>query len=968
MTIVTVIPNAIEPEVWERHEVDDVLEFLVRRFPTWPTSARIYHRQVAQNCDVTPVDEASVAFLGGMAGPFHVVVYPAGTLLMVGIAVGIALLGVGASLLLTPSTPNATARNAQLQSPNNELAERKNSPRLNGRIPDIFGTVRSTPDLISLPFRYFQNHGEVEYSCMCIGRGAYEVSDVRDGATLVSEILGASVEVYGPNSSPATGAPQLRVGDPITVPLSTVRRFDSVNGQVLRPPNAASFVGRQNVQFVAPNEIRLSPPHEGEDFTAKFYAGDVLDVSGAIYGPMTSVSVAVDGRGYVFFPGGVPPDRYSVGQPIQLRSALVTWMAMVNEVMTAQTADLSGDYVVEALSAEWVKLVNPATLNDQWAVLPMTWSELGDPTYQVVGPQNIYVSDGPISINLDGAYSVLSVAEHSILVEDPVAVNAGWSRVIADGATSADMSPRMSVDGARWTDPFTIDMASTSRVICNFVAQAGLYRDDGANQSACNVEVEIEIRPLDGQGSLGVAGYHRATVEGSADLQTLRAVTLSQALPFTGKCQVRARRVTEADLSFQGTVVDEIKWRDLYAAAPVNLEHFGNVTTVYAVTYATTGAITVKERKLNMLATRAIHRRGIAPLGADGFSTALLPCDRADDILVALCRDPRIGNRSLGEMDLDSIYGAVAEAENHFGHERAVQFGYTFDKETLSAEESVASVAAAVFCVPYRSGNVLKLSFEKSTNDSTLLFNHRNKIPGSETRTVRFGYLDDCDGVEFDYVDPADDAVVTYHLPVDGDGEPLALNAKKIESVGVRSKLQAHLHAWRAWNRVRFQSVATEFEATQEADLLVRADRILVADNTRPSTQDGQVVSQQGLVLELSQPYAFAVGKSYTAFLQLSDGTVDAIPVTAGTSDRRVVMGRAPRLELSLDADNFAQATYTLVADDDPREQAFLVSAKDPRGPMTSTVTAVNYDERYYGNDLDYVAGIIDADGERVLS
>ena len=122
------------------------------------------------------------------------------------------------SMMLAPSPPNQTARNIRSESPNNGLSDRVNRERVNGRIPDIYGTVRSTPDLLCA-HRVFENHVEKEIAYMCIGRGAYEVSDIRDGTTPVADIAGASVAVYGPYTSPNGGQPQQVIGNQINVPV-----------------------------------------------------------------------------------------------------------------------------------------------------------------------------------------------------------------------------------------------------------------------------------------------------------------------------------------------------------------------------------------------------------------------------------------------------------------------------------------------------------------------------------------------------------------------------------------------------------------------------------------------------------------------------------------------------------------------------------------------------------------------------
>lgn len=832
--------NPMEPETWTTHEVVDVREFLMGQFKEWPSTARIYHEHVSSANDVTPSNEAEVDRLGALDGTFYVIVYPAGPVTIVIAAVVAAV--VIAAVVLQPTIPTPTLRNTQNQSPNNELSERVNKSRPLKRIPDIFGTVRSTPDLIAVPYKIFQDHEEVEYTYMCIGRGAYDVSDIRDDTTLAADIAGTSVEVYAPNTSPNSGhAPQLRIGQAINTPLLDVVRSNAVNGQVLRAPNEMNIVGVNNIYFASPNEIRTS----AFDFTDKFAAGDSLTVTGATF-------------------------------------------------------------------------------------------NLGNELY-----------------NLNGTYNVLSVANDTIRLSNPTAVNSNWSTL----TTSPNLSPILSTTGPKWVGPFVLDKKDTTQIFCNFVALNGLYKDDGRNQVRMDVTIELEVTPINADGSpRGAVQTFQATVEGSATSRSTRAVTLKATSALSGRLSIRARRVTPSDLAFKGSVVDEIKWRDLYAVAPVVPAHFGNVTTVQSVTYATAGALALKERKLNMLVTRKIPVR----VSGSTFSTNLYATNRADHILSAVCLDPHIGNRPASEIDFDAIYTALEDVRSYFGNDVAGEFNYTFDSDNLSFEETAQSIANAVFCTAYRRGNIIKLNFERETEDSTLLFNHRNKLPGSETRTIRFGNQSNFDGVSYQYIDPDDDAVVTYYIPEDRS----AINPKEIESIGVRSKLQAHFHAWRAWNKIRYQNVITEFEATQEADLLVQQDRILVADNTRSGIQDGEVIGQTVLEIELSQPVVMQTGINYNIFLQLCDGTVESMPITAGRTNRHVVLSRAPRIPLAIDDGLYARAGYIIVGDDEPRENAFLLVEKNPQSNFTSTVKAVNYDARYYSADKDYVNGVVNSNGD----
>lgn len=952
--------NPLEPDTWTTHDVEDVRDFLMEEFAEWPATARIYHEHVCSAYDVTPSCEADIARLGELDGTFYAIVYPADPITIL-IAV-VAVVVVAAVVMAKADVPTPTMRNTQNSSPNNELSDRSNKPRPMGRIPDIYGTVRSTPDLLSVPYKIFEGHEEVEYAFMCIGRGTYAVSDIRDDTTLALDIAGTSVEIYGPGTSPNSGhAPQLRVGAAISTPVLNVVRSNAINGQVLRPPNDQNVKGSSNIRFVSPNEIQS----DAFDFTDKFGAGDVLTVAGAAEysGYLTetkTITASNDGSFQFSIPSTALPSQYVAGKEIALTGALFTASYTDGDGFwsTTVTYDLSGVYQIQSVNLvtvtdpEWpnpvtyfcrIVLVSPASINPKWSEAQVTISTSA----------SLRVPSGILLYDLAGTYTILSVTDHTVTLSNPAAVNAAWSSI----STTAYLSPVLSTTGPKWVGPYILDQKNLNQVFSNFVAVNGLYKDDGKNQSRMDVTLEIELTPINADGSVrGSAETFQATVEGSATYRSTRAVTLQASPTFTGRCRVRARRVTPADLAFEGSVVDEVKWRDVYSVSPVAQTEFGNVTTVQSVTYATAGALAVKERKLNMLVTRKIPQR----VSGSTFSAELYATNRADHILSAICLDSYIGGRSVSEIDFDSVYTTMTEVRSYFGNDVAGEFSYTFDSNNLSFEETASAIANAVFSTAYRRGNIIKLSFEKETEDSTLLFNHRNKIPGTETRTVRFGNQDNFDGVSYQYSDPEDDAIVTYYIPEDRS----AVNPKEVESLGIRSKLHAYFHAWRAWNKIRYQNVITEFQATQEADLLVSQDRILVADNTRSGTQDGEVVSQNALQINLSQTVVMDTRVAYSLFLQHTDGTIESIPVTAGATTRQLILSRAPRLPLALDDGLYARATYILVANTAPRENAFLVTEKTSQSNFTSMVRAVNYDDRYYGNDKDFINGIVNGAGD----
>jgi hypothetical protein len=863
MNKVTIIVDPFAPEGDKKtstHECEHIGEFLKTQFTKFPDDALIYHEKIAPENDVTPRDSVGIERLFKLKGSFFVVLYPGGIDPFT-IAI-IFIVSFAVTKLLSPKPPVIpAARNVDGGSPNNELSSRSNRPRINGRIPDIFGEQISTPDLIALPYTNYENNKEVEYSYMCIGRGEYDIAagDVRDNTTKISEIDDATVEIYAPFTSPnSIDDPQLTIGTPINIPVLYTDRTEAVNGQTLVAPNETPLVSSL-VEFIGPNKIKVNDV--GIDLTTLGYA------------PAGTVKVThgmwIHGFTFIGF---------------------------------------SGSYTMSAVTANTITLSDPSSA---WAALE---ADLGS----------------------------------------------GASTADAGGLSPASVTLETTSVTDTWVGPFQLEVAAMSNFMANFVAPQGMFKDDGTTQYAVDVEVQVGLLPTDAGGTpTGTERFYTTTINGSATERSLRGKTLTAPADDTfGYCKVRARRLTARDTSFSGTVVDEVRWRDLYAVAPVNQNDFGNVTTVQSRTVATIGALQVKERRLNIKCTRKIKPITAPTSSTHTIGSTTAPSKDAGQIFINACLDPYIGGRTEDEINFYEILTQFAAATTLFGTGKCTEFSYTFDKDNISFEETANAIANAAFCQAFRRGNTLTVGLEKAQTASKLSFNHRNKIPKSEKRAITFGNRNDSDGIEFAWVDPADQSSQTFYLPYDRS----AVKPEKIESFGVRNRIQAYMHAWRAYNKLIYQRMTVEFEATQEAELLLENDRILVANNVRPHTQDGEVLGKVGLVITTSQPVAFGEG-DYVVALQLTDGTVQMIGATPGANEYEITLDAEPSLALSLNPSNFALATYILVESSNAEAMAFLVSERDRASQFTSTVKAFNYDGRYYEHDNDVIGGIVNDEG-----
>lgn len=563
---------------------------------------------------------------------------------------------------------------------------------------------------------------------------------------------------------------------------------------------------------------------------------------------------------------------------------------------------------------------------------------------------------GSTGVFLYGNYVVSAVDAGTMTFSSPATVNANWSTIggaglVQTGATYFFTSSDRSVG------PFIVEGASNW--FCNFVAEEGLYKDDGTQQLGIAVIVRVTVQAVTiADVPTGTVFTKDITLRGSSQSRGRVAVTLRGDNNFTDKrFQISAKRLTDKDFTYIGQVSDEITYEGLFGVDSISTTNLSDLTVVKSATFAGPNSLGLKSRKLNML----VHRK-LPILLSDGTFGADAATSNFADIMVAICKDAKIGNLTDSKIDKIGIYNASVAIASYFGTALATEFNYTFDDENLSFEEMLSMVAETVHCNVYRQGSVIKVFFEKENDSSRLLFNHRNKIPGSEKRTFNFGNLDDHDGVEVKYVDTKDGSELTYFIPLDQS----AVNADVLDVAGLTNKLQAYFHANRMWNKIRYRNTSIQFEATQEANLLVRGERILIADNTRPETFDGEIIAKDGLLLTLSEDFEAEVGEDYSIFLQLIDATVESIPITPTTNLNQVTLDYEPAMGLAIGLDLYAACTYEIVKDASTRKRAFLLDTKTPQNNFVSEITAYNYDSRFYENDSDYSTSVVDINGNLI--
>lgn len=544
--------------------------------------------------------------------------------------------------------------------------------------------------------------------------------------------------------------------------------------------------------------------------------------------------------------------------------------------------------------------------------------------------------------NVSGSYTVTYVDDFEVRVAAGGMLSE-WQKLpsgftpLTQG-TEAWISPSNTYDKSL-TDWTTLNRLEVERVVANIAAANGMYKDNGSKLRT-SVTVELQYQLLDETGvPYGDVYSKQAVISGrSADYT---GVTIYADLPMRSKVRVRARRVTDLDLSFEGTVVDEVSYINLYGQVRDTTPHYGNRTTVHSARKQTPRAAEIKQPQLRMVATEMVYKY----LGNGVFDTVMTPNTQAIQSLIRLARDPVVGNLNLTTSNMDKLLATQTEIENYFGSAEAGQFCYTFDDYKMTMQDIISTIADAIFCTPYRKGQDILLDFERPRIGPEMVFTHRSKTTATEKWTRTFNDAQVYDSLKFSYIDPDTNVKETISIPAEG-----GVNTETYDSKGIRNYRQAYWAAYRRYQKNLLKKVTVSFTATEEGVFVLPGRAISVVKGSRVAPQDGYVVAVNGLTLTLSQPVTFTPGDDHSLILKKRDGGVQSVAVVSGSHDREVVMLSAPQ-EAIYTGNSALKTEFSFGNEARHNAQMILVSTVDPGDDRTVKITGVNYEADFYKYD-----------------
>lgn len=566
----------------------------------------------------------------------------------------------------------------------------------------------------------------------------------------------------------------------------------------------------------------------------------------------------------------------------------------------------------------------------------------------------------PISpYNLNGSYTIESVGVDSITLSQPERVASDWERLTANADTANGAGIVMSTEEKPvWEGWFYTDLTDHDRVLINIKAPNGLYVSWGNEWEPKSASFVVESELVDDNAQPIADTLHIQRFGLSApkfnnyrnmrttddDVRRTASGTYRIANPHFGrgkKLRWRIRCNSKIN-SKKGQVVEEVRVSDCYGARYMTARDIPKgVTTVYSKTLATEGALAVKERRLRLLVQRYLD----SPTGE-------ILSNRADDIIYHIAKANGLTDKHINHAQIKDEIDRLIE---YFGTPLCAEFCGTFDSTNATTEEMIQTVAQAVFSQAYRLNNQVHLHFERPQSHSMVGFNSHNILPDSYSYSESFGARNDYDGVQVTYSDPVDDAKVTLSYP---EG---ATNPQKSDLLGVRNRVQAHIHMMRLHHKNQYAYKTCELTGADESGVVIPTNRIDVANQLRSDTVQGSVYgldSVDGVALmSVSEPVGLADNQTATVFVQTTVGVLDNIRCTKH-DEYTLRLGRMPTAPISIDG--VVRAVYTLVTHSDTTKDSYIVTKKDVGdNPMTHKLTCINYTDKYYQNDADFKKGLI---------
>lgn len=817
--------------------------------------------------------------------------------------IGYLVVSLVVSLVVVALQPEPKVPDSSLRNQNsatNSLGGRSNEPRINQRIDDIFGFVSKHTPPL-IQFPYRRYVNNQEKEFLCLCVGRGRYQ-LQEDAVFDGETLISKI----PDSA-------ISFYNPYTSPNSGDTPFLKIGQDITEPLYNVS----ESNEISASTE--LQPPNDLDIGQLDLY----LNQDGGIE---SLVPESLDWR-----------NQFKVGDKIKfkdLKSYTFNSSVELPPVDPEATIDLytrnniDGEYELTAVGEKNMVVAIPPSEQFKWNFYS-TGTPAVTKAWQYINNTNLY-----------------AITEPTLVLYYFTEINTGNPSI--EGIFTGDVGPVSIPKG-------------TERVIINVVAPNGCYETDG-NDYKITVDYEYLIEELDETGSkTGNSTPYPFSISSNPDNTRAQAAeTHDIEVPYEIS-QITGKRTTNRNKSGSVSAVDEVFWKNLYFANRITDNDFGDVTIAQCIISANSTSLGVKDRKVNMDVERMItYYQGNGIFG----EKESYPTSNFAQILIHQALDKYIGRLSLSDINADGLLQVSEQIIDYFGSESMVKFGYDFDSDDLTFEETFAMIANVVNCIGYTQSGVFDLFFERAQSESSKLITHRNKIPGGEKRNVSFVSKKNYNGVELTYRSEKTAIDEVIYIPEDQS----ATNPEKIEVPGCITYEQAYKRAQRIRNKQIYSYISHIFDCDEFGRIILPGERIDSPDGTRFTERsgvengyrvyDGEVLEVTGMKLELSQPVKFTNGETHIIqFTKANGDNSEMISCVRGDDDFSVILSTLPTESIY---DGYSKDKTKFIFASEQARQALpllvqTVESSNDDSQEINTISCINYSDNYYKNDKDTI-------------
>lgn len=574
------------------------------------------------------------------------------------------------------------------------------------------------------------------------------------------------------------------------------------------------------------------------------------------------------------------------------------------DTVTIESTVLNGNYVITSINATKTEITLEETggtpVESTAAGTYSMWIDKANTQYRITDVSALSIDVERIL--LDGTFDNNQLPEAS-----PIDLEIVW---VAESFTSQSVGPFSACPDGETTDTFEVDI----------FAPEGLGSIDGESVNSKSMTVRIEWREV------GTTTYTAEDHELTASTRDQLGWTFSVSLPSSIRPEVRISRIGE-----ESTDIGELnksEWQALRAKLPAPSSYEG-VTTMAVEIIGTDEIGSASNDRINLVATRKL------PPVAGGAATATRSIARAATYVA----------RSLGYED-DQLDIAELERLDAIWDARGDTFDFVFSDGT--AKDAIDKILRAGFAEMTLDNGVITPVRDEPRTQYEQGYGPEN-MSAPLVRSFTGKQPDEPDGVEVEYTKDGTWTEETVQCFLPGD---LGVKVDKIKLDGVTDETRAWRIGMRRRRGQRYRRWEYSFETELDALNSQYLSYVPLVDQIPGYGQPCILTGIESDRITVSEPIEWEAGVNYVVAYRDENGdTQGPFPATEGPDENTILVTIPQPWPAVLPGDR--EPTHVYFGPVERWSFPSLITEIRPQGPLSASVSAVNYDERVYLSDDD---------------